>query len=226
MSGSSPFLAASSPAEPAPANEKQVDEEQPLAESTSQASSQPRPHTHRPVKTVKMVDRRWLLGAWAALFVFAALLAYVGIAGATWKNYADQIDNVNSELGTTVAQLRTDLAGTHAELEVVHTQLATAQTRISELANEKAQVGDQSEFRKQLLEYQQRISVAGGTVASKLTTCIAGLRQLIDVLQTQPGGGNSAGNDSSQVTQLKERVDKECAEAQSANDNLQKELQK
>ncbi|HMO11778.1 MAG TPA: hypothetical protein PKB06_09825 [Actinotalea sp.] len=101
-----------------------------------------------------------------------------------WEQRADLYGEASADLGAELADTRAQLESTSAELAQVRDQLATAQTRIIELANEKAQVGDDREAQRMLVDYQERVSEAAGRVALALDQCVRGQNQLIGYLET------------------------------------------
>ena len=122
--------------------------------------------------------------------------------------------------GALLTQTRSDLEGTTGELAATREQLATAQARITALADEKAQLGDDRELQRQLVDYQQRISTAAGKVATSLTNCIAGQNQLITYL------GNAAAYNPADLATFRTDVQTLCTAATDANTALQRELKR
>jgi len=167
-----------------------------------------------------MVARVWLIAAIAALFVVSGLAGYLLNAASQWQMHSAQMDQVNIDLGAEVATLRTDLAGTQAELDAVRSQLSTAQERIIELANEKAQIGDQREYQRQLTDYQTRVTDAARLVAVRLEECIVGQQEIISLLATALNSGQT----SPGIDDLIQQVDTVCGIAAEAHDNLQEEI--
>ncbi|MEK8224894.1 hypothetical protein NKG05_00030 [Oerskovia sp. M15] len=106
----------------------------------------------------------------------------------------------------------------NAELESARSQLGTAQERITELANEKAQLGDENVASQQYLDYQNRISEAAGTVAAALGQCTSAQDELIGYLN------NRDAYDPADLEQFATQVDDLCKAATDANAELQKEL--
>jgi hypothetical protein len=168
----------------------------------------------------RMVARVWLIAAIAALFVVSGLAGYLLNAASQWQMHSAQMDQVNIDLGAEVATLRTDLAGTQAELDAVRSQLSTAQERIIELANEKAQIGDQREYQRQLTDYQTRVTDAARLVAVRLEECIVGQQEIISLLATALNSGQT----SPGIDDLIQQVDTVCGIAAEAHDNLQEEI--
>ncbi|RYV52535.1 hypothetical protein EUA98_03385 [Pengzhenrongella frigida] len=158
--------------------------------------------------------------------VSTALVAALAVAGYLWtttEGYRELAASTEEEaraIGTELATTRTELEGAIAELDGVRAQLATAQARITALADEKAQIGDDREAQRQLVDYQQRVSVAAGTVASALDSCIKGQGQLIAYLK------DAAAYDPADLATFESQVGGLCASATDANESLQDELSK
>jgi len=156
-----------------------------------------------------------------ALLVLALVLAgYLGTTARAYQERATWGVNQARAIGVDLASTRAALEGTTAELEGVRTQLATAQARITALADEKAQVADDREAQRKLVDYQQRVSEAAGTVASALERCVRGQDQLIAYL------GNTSAYSPADLRRFGTEVDGLCQSATNANQALQVELSK
>ncbi|WP_454049052.1 hypothetical protein [Cellulomonas sp. Marseille-Q8402] len=178
-------------------------------------------HAHVAVPTANPRHRRrpWAVVVLAVLLVLVtALAAYLWVRTDRFERYAEEIEAQARVIGTDLATLRAEHDGTVAELAAVNDQLSTAQTRITELADEKAQVGDDREVQRQLVDYQERISQAAANVASALTTCIDAQNQLITYL------GDAAAYDPADLERFKSDVQGVCATATEANTELQRQL--
>lgn len=139
-----------------------------------------------------------------------------------WEERAGEYLEDARGLGSEVASGRAELADTEAELAAVREQLGTAQARIVELADEKAQLGDDREVQRQLVDYQQRVSEAAGQVALALDQCVQGQQQLIGYLQSSVEG--TAEYDPDQLARFGTDVEALCQAATEANIALQREL--
>jgi len=147
----------------------------------------------------------------ASLTAGGLTVAYLLRTTAAWQDTAAQWEHVARVHGAEVAEAQADLAATRE-------QLATAQTRITQLADEKAQLGDESAATQQLADYQARISRAAGDVATALATCIDGQQNLIGYLQ------NPQLYDAAALASFRADVDQYCGAARDANAALQAEL--
>lgn len=170
------------------------------------------------------------VGAAAAVVLVAALAllsGYLWISATEWREQAGGYERTARGLGEDLATTRNQLAGSQAELEAVRAQLSTAHERIVELADEKNQALDDWEITQQLVDYQQRISEAAGTVALALDQCVQGQQELIGYLQQQvdpPPGPSATPYDPAQVVEFETQVEALCQEASEANIALQLEL--
>lgn len=163
--------------------------------------------------------RGWGLATLAVLLVAATALATVlWLRVVSWQDYAAQVEDRGRDVGSELATLRAQHEGTLGELAAVSDQLATAQERIVQLADEKAQVGDDREVQRQLVDYQARISRAAANVASALSTCIDAQNQLITYLE------DAESYDPADLERFKGDVQGVCAAATDANTELQRQL--
>lgn len=148
----------------------------------------------------------------------AGTTGYLYRTSNAWQDRADGYAAASTQLGADLASTRRDLADAQSELVAVRAQLATAQDRIVQLANEKAQVGDDREAQRLLADYQARVSTAAGRVAKKLDLCVQGQNQLIGYL------GTPDLYDKAALDQFTTDVAARCAAATEANAALQTEL--
>ncbi|WP_225754185.1 hypothetical protein [Actinotalea sp. Marseille-Q4924] len=139
-----------------------------------------------------------------------------------WQERADAYLADARGLGDELAATRAALAGTESELDGVRAQLATAQGRIVELADEKAQIGDDREVQRQLVDYQERVSDAAGQVALALDQCVQGQQELIGYLQDTVT--DAARYDAAELERFRTDVEDLCQTATEANIALQREL--
>lgn len=135
-----------------------------------------------------------------------------------WEARSEEYRAVAEDLGGALAGSQADLAGARAELDAVRAQLATQKERIDELANEKAQLGDDRAVQQQLIDYQERVSTAAGDVALALDQCVQGQNQLIGYME------NADQYDPVELEQFGTDVQALCQAATEANIELQREL--
>lgn len=166
--------------------------------------------------------RAWTVVTVSALSVLlvatGALATYLWILTDRQDQRSAEIEAQARVIGTELATLRSEHEGTLGELAGVSDQLATAQERITQLADEKAQVGDDREVQRQLVDYQARVSQAAANVASALSTCIDAQNQLITYLE------DAASYDPADLERFKGDVQGVCAAATEANTELQRQL--
>lgn len=162
-----------------------------------------------------------------ALLVLSILLAltlglatYLLMTTRAYQHRSAEWEAASRTTGSDLTQARADLEATTSDLAATRDQLATAQARIIELADEKAQLGDDRAIQRQLVDYQQRISAAAGNVATALNSCIDGQYKLIDYLEN-PGAYAPA-----DLARFRTDVKTVCGAATDANAALQRELKK
>jgi hypothetical protein len=169
---------------------------------------------------------RTVARGWRPATIALGLVAALLVAGTTylwrtsdaWQQRAADYEDASRDLGALLADERARLTATNADLESVRDQLATAQTRIIELANEKAQLGDDREAQRMLADYQERISDAAGRVAKALDQCVQGQNRLIGYLR------DAALYDPKDLDAYSTSVQQLCQQATDANTGLQGEL--
>lgn len=169
-----------------------------------------------------------------ALAVLGLLLAVATVAvvhlwrtSDAWETRAATYEGEAEGLGIELATTRAELEGARSELAAVRDQLSTANTRIAELANEKAQIGDDREAQRQLADYQERVTEAAGGVALALDQCVQGQQQLITYLRAQADAPpDQRPYDEAALTQYAADVDALCQTATEANATLQTELER
>jgi len=185
-------------------------------------------HAHAGSAPVPVGRRRWFRRT-VATIVTLLLLATTGLAiyllmsAREWRDQAKSYLGSSQELGGELAGTRNDLSGAQAELEAVRAQLATAQERIVELANEKAQLGDEWEITQQLVDYQERVSDAAGQVALALDQCVQGQQEFIGYLQRERES-TAPTYDPAELAKFETDVEALCQAASEANIALQLEL--
>lgn len=176
-------------------------------------------HGHAAAPAPRRRGRTWLVVVLAVLLAgTTALSTYLWIRTVRYEEYAAGIEQQARAIGTDLATLRAEHDGTVGELAAVNEQLSTAQDRITQLADEKAQVGDDREIQRQLVDYQARVSRAAANVASALSTCIDAQNQLITYLE------NAAAYDPADLQRFKGDVQGVCKAATDANAELQRQL--
>lgn len=181
----------------------------------------PPPHVAPGAPSARHRRQPWAVIVLSTLFALTlALATYLVVLTRAHEQRAAEWEQVARTTGTELAQQRVELDGAIAELEAVRTQLQTAQARITELADEKAQIGDEREAQRQLVDYQARVSEAAGKVAGALDVCVDGQYQLISYLE------NAAAYDAADLARFRTDVQQVCGAARDANAALQLELER
>ena len=185
-------------------------------------------HAHAGSAPAPVGRRRWFrrtVATVVALLLLATtgLAIYLFMSASGWRDQAKSYLGSSLELGRDLAGTRNDLSGARAELEAVRAQLATAQERIVELANEKAQLGDEWEITQQLVDYQERVSDAAGQVALALDQCVQGQQEFIGYLQRERES-TAPTYDPAELAKFETDVEALCQAASEANIALQLEL--
>ncbi|MCV2393398.1 hypothetical protein OEB99_03685 [Actinotalea sp. M2MS4P-6] len=169
----------------------------------------------------RRTPRRWQVATGLLLLctaVLAASTTYLWRTSDAWEERAGDYEAVSRDLGAQLADTKQELDSTMGELDAVSAQLQTAQTRIIELADEKAQIGDDREAQRLLADYQERVTEAAGRVALALDQCVQGQNQLIGYLE------NADLYDPADLDAYATDVQDLCQAATDANTALQSEL--
>lgn len=154
------------------------------------------------------------------LVVAVGLAGYLVVTTRSHERASERWRALAQSKADALVATQQELDGATSELTAVRDQLATATARITELANEKAQIGDEVATQQQLSDYQQRVSAAAATVASALDRCVTAQQKLIGYL------GDAAAYDPADLDQFATDVGGLCSAAQEANTTLQTELAK
>ena len=147
-----------------------------------------------------------------------AVGAYLWLTTVRWQRNSAEWEEKAHGYAEEVATLRMQLDGANSELEAVRDQLSTATARIKDLANEKAQLGDENVVSQQYLDYQTQVSAAAATVASALGQCVSGQEQLVGYLK------EADQYEAADLRRYEQQVGSLCADAEQANAALQQEL--
>lgn len=174
-----------------------------------------------PVSVARHRRQPWALLVLSILLALTLGLAtYLLMTTRAHESRSAEWESLARSTGVDLTQARADLEATTNDLAATRDQLATAQVRIIELADEKAQLGDDRAVQRQLVDYQQRISAAAGNVATALTSCIDGQYKLIGYLE------NPSAYDQADLARFRTDVKTVCGAATDANTALQRELKK
>ncbi len=152
------------------------------------------------------------------LVAVTATAGYLWQTTDAWQEHSADWEDEAHRYADEVAALQSELDGVNAELVAAREQLETATGRITELADEKAQLGDENVASQQYLDYQRRVSEAAGVVATALGQCTQAQFQLIGYL------GDRDAYDPQDLDRFATDVQDLCDEANEANEQLQREL--
>ena len=158
---------------------------------------------------------------WLAVLLVATIAvgAYLWVTTVRWQRTASDWEEQAHGYADEVASLRMQLEGANTELQAARDQLSAATSRITDLANEKAQLGDENVVSQQYLDYQTQVSAAAATVASALGQCVSGQEQLVGYLK------EADQYEPADLSRYESQVNALCADAEDANEALQRELQ-
>lgn len=188
-----------------------------------------------------------------ALLLALVAAGYLLVLSRAWAERAGELASTAHELGGELGRTRADLEESRGTLALVEGQLDGAQDQIHELANTVAQSGDDREIQRQVNDYQAQVSAAARSVAQAMDQCIVTQREFIDVLEeaatllheqatrdssagpsASPSGSPSADEAPSPEQRVmlnmealddyRSQVSELCGAAESANDNLQQQL--
>lgn len=112
----------------------------------------------------------WILAALLALAVAAA--SYLGYLASKWSSFGEATHSANYELGETLLNTQVDLDSAKQSLENTRNQLTTAQQRISELAKEKALVGDDREQQRIIAQDTTAVATESLAISRDLARCL------------------------------------------------------
>jgi len=219
-----PSLQSAPPADLAAPSFPPVIRPTPLVEPT-----QPQVYPVSPAAIGRPVKGRRSRGLIAS--VVALSLGLIGALGASgyfwyaadrWHEVSQAWEDQAITQGAVNIEIAERLNDAVVELEATRQELAGATDRITELADDWAQLGDeqvvtQAQFDAQLAAHQHNVQVAVN-VAAALATCIEGQKQVIQALEN-PGRytAESVAAVVAQVTQI-------CQTASNANNQLQQDL--
>ena len=165
--------------------------------------------------------RRWQVVA-AVLALVALVLGgftiYLWVVSDRWAARADTLEDQSYDLGRRLATEQAYVVDQTEQIDILTQQLATAQQRITELADQSAQAGDDVAFAEQQIQYLGELVSLGGSVSLQLNRCVNEQKTLVGYLE------NSAAYTAADIAEFKASVVALCAAAQSANAEFQKEL--
>lgn len=127
-----------------------------------------------PVGTSASAPKRPRLVTFLVCLVVALLLAcsYLIYLSSKWSDFGDATNAANFDLGKQLSATESALNSARTSLENTRSQLNTAQERISELAKEKAQVGDDREEQRLIAEDTTAVATEALGVSRNLGKCV------------------------------------------------------
>lgn len=167
---------------------------------------------------------------WIVITAIGAILLAVAItlmfqarnASFKWQQQVEDIKAQNYDLGQRLADEQTQVVALQNENDQVASQLKTVQQKVLDLADEKAQQGDNVEFyARQIDELTTALSTAKG-VANALDRCIEGQTQLVGYLKD--AASPTPTYDPAEITAFEASLKIKCDNAVAANVDLQQVL--
>lgn len=190
-----------------------------------------------------------------SIIVLSALLAVLALACGyllflciKWSDFGDATHAANYDLGKQLAATETALDSARTSLDNTRSQLTTAQERISELAKEKALVGDDREEQRLIAEDTTAVATEALAVSRDLGKCVEvqskyvnalsdytqAQRRLTTQLALDPEAGDTAAVSDAQddiktasttLTGLEDSLNDTCTEAVDRHNKLVEDLQ-
>jgi len=152
------------------------------------------------------------------LAVAIVLLLQTRSAALKWEQQVEEVKVQNYDLGTRLADEQNQVVTLQGENDQVTSQLKTVQQKVLDLADEKAQQGDNVEFyARQIDDLTTALSTAK-SVGNALDRCIEGKTQLIGYLRAP------ANYDPVEIANFETSLTVKCDNAVAANVELQQIL--
>lgn len=152
------------------------------------------------------------------LTIAVVLLIQTRNASLRWEQQVEDVKVQNYDLGIRLANEQNQVVSLQGEYDQVTSQLKTVQQKVLDLADEKAQQGDNVEFyARQIDELTTALSTAK-SVGNALDRCIEGKTQLIGYLN------DAANYDPIEIADFEKSLAVKCDNAVAANVELQQIL--
>lgn len=165
--------------------------------------------------------RRWIL----LTSVLGVLLAtavgfviYLWDVSRDWEAQVIEVNAANVDLGNRLGQEQAEVVRQQEQIDLLNTQLKTAQARIIELADINAQAGDNVQYYAQEINRLNETIGVASAVANALERCAEGHQQLLIYVR------NPDNYDAGEVAAYEASLNTLCANAESANTQLQNAL--
>ncbi len=134
---------------------------------------------------------KWLTIVLIVLLVLTlATTGYLIYLSRSWSAQSEKLDGISQELGQQVAKLETELNTTKDNLGIAEDQLFKSQKRITELASDKALVGDDRENQRILAEDTAQVANEALTISSQLGDCVTAQSALATKISGAQGTQN------------------------------------
>lgn len=154
----------------------------------------------------------------ALLIVAIIVVVHLRNVSLEWEAQVNAVKVQNYDLGTSLAGEQTQVVDLESANEQITSQLQTAQQKILELADEKAQQGDNVEFYARQIDDLTTELASAASVANSLDRCIDGKTQLVGYLK------EPANYDAVEVADFETSLKIKCDNAVAANVDLQRIL--
>lgn len=172
---------------------------------------------------IPLTERKRLMLLAGGAGIFAVLLLaftmYLLVINNQWQTRTEALTVEAYDLGERLTDANGQIVEKQAQIDLLGDQLETAQGKVLDLADEMAQVGDDSTYIQQQLDLYRNLASLGGTTSLALNRCVNEYGQLVDYLK-DPGAW-----DPESLAAYEESVRNDiCQPALNANATLQKTL--
>jgi hypothetical protein len=165
--------------------------------------------------------KRWRLmagGAGGLAILGMGFSFYLWGINNQWQARANDLSDEAHGLSSRLTDARTQVVTLQTQIDGLSEQLDTTQARLIQLADEKAQEGDDAAYAQQQISLYQELATQGGAVSVALNRCINEMDKLVVYLK------NPGSYDPGEVAAFEASVNVICDNAQSANAAFQSAL--
>ncbi len=142
----------------------------PAHADTSIGSVRADTHPHKAANDSRVSTSSKILAVLLGLTVVAC--AYLGYLAHRWSEFGNETHSANFQIGKELATTRAELDSAQETLKGTRSQLSTAQQRISELAKEKALVGDDRELQRIQAQDTAALAQESLAISRELGRCL------------------------------------------------------
>ena len=182
----------------------------PISEGTSAIDRIPLSHKTRWIVLTSVLG--------ALLLTAVGFAIYLWDVSEEWEAQVIEVNAANIDLGKRLADEQSEVVRQQEQIDLLTTQLKTAQARIIELADINAQAGDNVQYYAQEINRLNETVGVASAVANALDRCIDGHQQLLTYVR------NPGNYDAAEVAAYEASLNSLCANAASANVQLQNAL--